>query len=252
MNESAPQQTGKNPDRNEKFLDKPITRRNFLGMGAAAAGAYALKDWQDYKNEKLSQYEGLKRIKYTLDLMEALDLPLPKDTLYGFTFPTTKEMALKFNDAFEKRVGADEPIPSLTIIQEKNPESMVGKFVHHNRGITAPYIERAPDADSPSVLYLPEYTKEDTPKETIPYLYHEGIHLFYQEGHADEPERVFENENYANIANVLLDKFFRRSGNATRAYDEAVAQKKPEIWETYIKKLYGLPPNCCEQKPAKQ
>jgi len=246
MKESAPK---KSPDKKENFLDKPISisRRNFLGMGVAAAGAYALKDWHDYRNEELSQYEGPKRLQEIIDLMEILDIHLPNDTLYGFTFPSTKEMGLKFKQALTTKVGTP-PIPTLIIIQEKIPQSTIGSLVHRDRGITAPRISRGIDSNSPSFLHLPEYSQTHSVQESIPYIYHEGVHLFYQEGHAGEPERVFENENFANIANVLLDKFFKASNKATVAYDEAVANNKPEIWETYLKELYKLAPDCCEQK----
>ena len=237
------------------FLDKPMSRRDVLKLAVAGSGAYLVKDWFDYQKEEREQFEIPPRIKEVFELMESLNLKLPEDKLYGFTFPTTKEMSQKFKEAIEKQVG-DPTVPSLIILQERAPKTLIGSIAHLDRGITAPRVSRSISPDSPSLLYLPDYSEKDSVPETIPYIYHEGMHLFYQTGVDNSPEGTFENENIANIAQVLLGNLLKSmkhrlnnlDAGAGEAYEEAVRQNDKAIWEEYLKKLYKLPENCCTLK----
>ncbi len=264
MLEYGPEKPATPTEQSEKltpFLDKPMSRRDFLKVtGAAAtavAGVYGFTDWRDFEKEELDQYKVHERMGQTIDLMESLDLKLSEDKLYGFTFPTTREMAGKFNEALKKEIG-NPSVSSLIVVQERAPRTIIGRIAHAGRGITAPRVRRAQSSEFPSFLNLPDYSEKHSAPETIPYLYHEGLHLFYQELSKNSSQNIFDDENIANVAEILLGRLLQSlnyrlsgfEGRAVEAYEQAVSQKDRKVWEEYLKSLYKLPQDCCVYQPA--
>lgn len=223
------------------------------------AGAdYMVGDYRKFQQEELSQYYESPVVKATIELMDSLNLEIPKDELYGFVYPTTREMAMKYREALNKKVGSSQ-VPSLVVEQEKDPKTVIGSFVHRNRGITAPRVNRSNSPDEPSILRLPSYMETQSIIHSVSDLYHEGIHLFLQKGAIDNsvPEKVFQQENMPSIADALLRGLLKSADDKLEdfdieleaAYKEAVAKGNKSIWEIYLKKLYKLPQDCCTSNP---
>lgn len=242
-------------EESSSFLDKPITRRDLLKLGVVGATSYLLKDFIE-SNQDTDEYTVPERVEEAILLLKDIDLVLPKDQLYGFTFPSTKEMAEKYKEALSRQVGSP-PIPSLIIVQEREPKTLT-RFVKVNLGLErkhdAPTIFSADNLNSPAFLYLPYYTQRDSSERTVETLYHEGIHLFYQKISPSAPsnQEIFDDENMATMAaNVLLNQLLRERGykipesTIAPAYFQAVARNNRAIWEEALKKLYKLPADCC-------
>ncbi|MDO8522229.1 MAG: hypothetical protein Q7S08_03005 [bacterium] len=252
LEKSSKKSTPVEHNKSASFLDKPVTRRDALKGIAVVGAAYMIKDFGDYKQEELDQFEVPTKMREALELMDRLNLELPEDKLYGFKFPTTGEMAGKYKDALERQVG-NPSIPSLIVVQERKPKTVIGSIMHYGQGITAPRISRPNSPDSPSSLYLPDYSEKYSVQEMVLSAYHEGYHLFYQAGVDNSAQGSFDAENITNIADILLSKLLdslkyrvKSLGNeATKAYENAVAQNDKTIWEKYLKELYKLPENCC-------
>lgn len=240
------------------FLDKPMTRRDFLKVSAAIGVTYAAgkglmlgtEDYKKFKAEELSQFGESPVVRAAVELLGRLDIKVPKDELYGFVYPTTGEMAAKYREALSKKVSSPQ-VPSLITIQEKEPKSAIGSFKYRDRGITAPRVSRSNSPDEPSYFRLPSYMEEYSVNHAASTLYHEGLHLFFEHSvdNVGAPEEVFHSENVANIGDVLLSDLLHSTSDpigdvqaAPKAvYYEALKRGDKSIWETYLKKLYKLP-----------
>ncbi|MSU74361.1 hypothetical protein EXS57_01115 [Candidatus Kaiserbacteria bacterium] len=258
---------GENLSKPKSFLDEPMTRRDFMRGALAVAGGFVIskglemgvKDYQEFQKEENSQYSESLLVQAAIELMDNLNLELPKDQLYGFVYPTTREMAMKYREAFNRKVG-DLQIPSVVTVQEKDPKTLIGSIVHLKRGETVPRVQKSNSINEPSILRLPSRMERQTLVHSITDLYHEGLHLFFQSGKYDlsSPDNVFLHENMPSIADALLrapllaidpSEDFDESVEAI--YKEAVAKNDRSIWETFLKKLYELPEDCCVTVPTK-
>lgn len=240
---------------------KGVSRRAFLGR--AILGALAGQDvvrglgemWEEYTSQ-----EGVKGVNKIVDFLETADFEVPQDKLYGFTYPSTKEMSQRWKEALHKTVG-DPPMPYLLITQRNEPSTLTKRLISSLRlGEVEgnPFVTRpAPGKEDKEGIFLslPASTKEDSlPKASI-FLYHEGLHLFFQPSPIGfTPEEVFETENMPNVGEILFERtLFEKEfieepadyAEIISAYDKAVAEKKPEIWEKRFKELYKLPEDCC-------
>lgn len=250
----------KEPKEKASFLDKPITRRDILKLAAVGGVSYVLKDFIE-SNQDTNEYDVPERVEKAILFLKEIDLVLPKDQLYGFTFPSTREMAEKYEEALSRKVSRSQ-VPSLIIVQEKEPKTLI-RFVRVNLGLEkkhdSPVVSPADNLDSPSLLYLPHYTQKDSTAETAVTLYHEGTHLFYQKPYPSTPtaQEIFDSENVPTIAaNVLLNQLLLErdhkvlESTIAPAYFQAVAENNRGFWEQALKKLYELPADCCILKPA--
>lgn len=233
---------------------KKITRRNIL-KGALVAvglavGGIANHDYKTFQEEELSQYAESPVFNAAIELMDKLNLEVPKDQLYGFIYPTTREMASRYKEARGK-IAADSPASTLIVKQEKDPKSLIGRIKYRNRGMTDPTALGVYSPETSVVLTLPSYMDTLSPNVQVAVLYHEGLHFFFQKGKYNKnatTEEDFQRENMPNIGEILLLKSLVAAGikledfylTGTSEYNEAVAKGNKSIWENYLKKLYKL------------
>lgn len=259
--EVTPKRVIKQPkEKRPSFLDRPVTRRDFLKLTAAAGGAYLLKDILD-SGVDTDEYTTPERVNEAILFLKKLNLELPQDQLYGFTFPSTGEVAQKYEEALAKKIG-NPPISSLIIVQEKEPKTLVRSvklLVGLEEKHESPAVNRSRNPDSHSLLYLPHYTQKDSVAEMALTLYHEGIHLFYQKAPSEKrnSQEIFDDENMPSIADAVLDQLLRTQGykigqefETNQAYFRAVGENNRGIWEQQLKKLYELPADCCTFRPS--
>lgn len=262
MDESKHEETHKRvikqpKEKGPSFLDRPVTRRDLLKLAAVGGASYLLKDFIE-SNQDTDEYSTPEKVKEAILFLERLNLEIPQDQLYGFTFPSTKEMAEKYKEALSRTVG-EPPVSSLIIVQEKEPRTFTRTakvFLGIERRSTAPNATVGYSQYAPSILYLPDYTQKDTVAETAITLYHEGFHIFYQNPQDGESsgQRIFDREIMPTIAaDVLLEKLLRDKGykmpdsdsSLASSYFQAVSENKREGWESALKKLNKLPADCC-------
>src|SRR5258708_5751017 len=222
-------------------LNRPVTRREALVSTLLAGGVIgAFKANQDYKDSdeavrKENEYSP--QFVETLTFMFERNIQLPQDKLYGFDFPTTREMAIKYLDALQPyfEPGNEETSPKLFVVQESEPLQITRKLRQ-----AALYSQTFPKWISDSLIYMLGYepivhrgaygvtlvgaTPEDS--STVSFasgfgqrslgdrtqtVYHEGVHLFFQPG--DERfDDQFQAEIHANTANMLLSRELRKLG----------------------------------------
>lgn len=248
-------------DSDFKEQQRGLTRRSFLKRSGALIGsAFVAQDVLRGLAEPILELgEPVESLK-TIDFLERLNIEIPQDKLYGFTFPSTKEVARKYKEMLNQTVG-DPPIRKLIIVEEKNSGTISGQLAQLLGVISKsgdPRISRPqPGEDGPIFIYWPaQREKEQTSVRAIS-LYHEGLHLFYQSPpKLDSDEAIFNQENMPNIGEILLERVLFEKGlieevtdyaEVISAYDRAVAEKKPEIWEDRLKRLYDLSESCCVQ-----
>lgn len=247
-----------------RFLDKPITRRDLLKLGGAAAAAYLLKDIHSPQEIDPDRYKTPEKVLNAIKSLEDMDLQLPQDPLYGFGFPSTREMAKKYQEALSTKIEGSPFDSSLVVIQEKKPETItqamvdmippLGKIFGIFEKSEVPHVLKG----EPDYLYLPPYVARDSLVETAVVLYHEGLHVFFQEGESDgSNQTTFNREIMPNIGNILLDRLLQSNGYELKryytkdyeAYDQAIRDNNREVWEQHLKTLYKLPQDCCTYQP---
>lgn len=255
-------------DKLQELTPRGRSRRKFLRKAAivvtgTAVGAGIIYDVFKGNLEEISQYEVPEKVTKAIDLLEQLDLQLPQDQLYGLTFPSTKEIAQKYQEGLTTKIG-DPPIQRLIVKQEKEPQALsrrilrlLGRVKIHE----APEKSTGKSIEEHSFLYLPPYyATEDwiNIARTAITLYHEGIHLFYQQP-AKTDQELIDNENPANIASLLLMRLLKEKGHDLgelfffddiNAYERAVTENNKDVWEKELKKLYEVPEDCCTFSPA--
>lgn len=258
---SRAEQQAKPPGRISQFFDRPVTRRDVLKLAGVGIGVYSLKDILDSFEIDPDRYATPEKVSAAIKYFEDIDLELPRDELYGFVFPSTKEMAHKYRELLNTKIEGSVFDTDLVIIQEKEPKTITQKFLG---GIPVvgrlvgtsedPYVSKM---EYPYFLYLPPYVKHYTVVEMANVLYHEGIHLFFQKGSPSGPEDTFNREIMPNIADILIDnamqsrgeKLVRHYTGNIEAYNRAIAEGDRAVWERHIKELYKLPQNCCTYQP---
>lgn len=245
------EKVAKEPKEKASFLDKPITRRDLLKLTAVGGVSYVLKDFIE-SNQDTNEYAVPQRVKEAILLLKKLNLELPQDQLYGFTFPSTGEVAQKYEEALSRKVG-DPPVSSLIIVQETEPKTLM-RSIKLFVGLEGKHDDPASSKNQPhSFLYLPSYTQKDPVDMTASIIYHEGLHLFYQDLSSNGYQEKFDDEIMANIAEIQLRQLLRNRGflktesesDLERSYFQAVSENKRDIWEQALKKLYQLPQDCC-------
>lgn len=248
-------------DSDSKEQQKGLTRRSFLKRsGALIGGAFVAQDVLRALYEPIAELgEPVESLK-TIDFLEQINFEIPQDKLYGFTFPSTKEVAQKYKEMLNQTVG-DPPIRKLIIVEEKEPGTISGRLAQLlgiNSKSEDPKISRPqPGEDGPIFIYWPAQREEDQTSLRAISLYHEGLHLFYQSPpKLDSDEAIFNQENMPNIGEILFERVLFENGfigevtdfaEIISAYDRAVAEKNPEIWEKRFKNLYALSEDCCVQ-----
>lgn len=252
----------------QKPIEKPqlppnqLTRRDLIKVGAAVTATLGIsKDLIDtvsdmYAEEEFSEPE---KIKKPLELLDELNLELPQDNLYGFTFPSTREMAQKYQQALGRKL-ASEPTKNWFMVSIIRGRPTLTKTILGLSSILdSPTVYQSSGPDDPAKLNIPSWILLlRSPAELAATVYHEGIHLFYQQKKMMSDQTVFDRENMAYIGDIFLIRLLRSRGydinNATRdleiAYDKAVDSNGKEIWEQELKKLEGLPQNCCTYQPS--
>ncbi len=235
---------------------KGLTRRSFLKktalLGGVVGGTLALDTLRGV-GEFIEEYENEpKNITDVIKFLEE-DLQLPQDPLYGFTFPSTREIAQKYKEALLKT--RDNGLRWLVIIQEKEPKSVIKKIIRTSNN---PRISKPEKGEDGSVyIYIPPSMANDPPAELARWFYHEGFHLFYQPFYPpDSDEDRFNREIPTNIADILLGRLVsQRTGkeyfniDIDRGYDQAVRENNRGLFEEELKKLYALPQDCCTYQP---
>lgn len=245
------------------FLEKPVTRRDLLKGAAVVGGAYLFKDLVETVAADPEKYKVPENFHQALALLEKVNLELPQDQLYGFTFPPTREMAQKYREALQKRVG-DYQLESLIVVQKKPPRTFWGNLSQTLSGgpDETPRASRASSPDKSSFIWLPAHFIDAGLPTIASSLYHEGIHLFYQppankDNKSETFQEKFDSENLPTISDVLLGRLLESNNlripgfetDTVRAYERAVAENNKDIWEKEFKKLYQLPRDCCTYIP---
>lgn len=243
-----------------QFLDKPITRRDLLKLGGAAGAAYLLKDLTSSLENVPDRYKTPEKVQDAIKYLEEVDLQLPQDQLYGFTFPSIREMAKRYRETLNAKIEGSPFDSSLVVIQEKKPRTMIQAII----GIIPPLRKIFGTSEAPSVskgephfLYLPPYVADYSVVEMAGTLYHEGLHLFYQGELGGSKQDVFNREIMPNIADIFFDRAMLERGEDLKryytkdvdAYDQAVRENNRQVWEKHLKELYKLPENCCTYQP---
>lgn len=244
---------------------KELTRRSFIKKVAVVSGIVGgalsldtLKGVGEWMDEL---YNVPRNAIEAINFLEETDLQLPQDPLYGFTFPSTKEMAQKYREALLKNLD-DNPARSrwLIIIQKKEPRSSIIQFLRlfesewKKDSRKDPKISKPESGKNESVyIELPPWMEKYPREQLAKTFYHEGFHLFYQPFYPPaSDEEVFNREIPTNISEILLGRALSlRTGeeyfeiDIDRGYDRAVRENNRGLFEKELRKLYQLPEDCC-------
>lgn len=236
------------------FLTRPISRRNLLILAATTGGASVglglLRDFLDATKDQ-DEYGVPEKATKALAFLEEANIALPQDELYGFTFPSTKEMALKYRAALNKPIG-DPTSSSLIMFQQTEPRTLtrlarrIFGFEKFSSEIESKIDQAHVGGQVVHILPLPSWTLD----ETIPWfavlMYHEGMHFFYQdEGGPKNSQEWFQRELEANIGDVILKRLLRASGDVItqtstdETYADAISQRDKTIFEKELNRLYS-------------
>lgn len=237
-------------------FNRPVTRREFLFGVGLVVGGFVVKDYIEAVEEHNSQFELSATVSETLQFMQTLDIDLPIDPLYGFEFPTSREMAHMYHEVLiPGYVDTKQPY-KLIIVQERDPKHMM-RWVRQLLGIekrnycgTRAVVVHGSSKEEPDFLYLAPSFKRNNMAERAITLYHEGLHLWDPQAGRDE-EDLFSSENKASIGEMLLQRAYLQhpqqrylimnfSQNLADAYDKAVTEGNPDIWKAALLELYGL------------
>lgn len=245
---------------------KKLSKKDFIkkaaiifGIVVVILGIDALRGVIEFVRELDEPKKAMEAIKF----LEEANLQLPQDPLYGFTFPSTKEMAQKYGEALT-RTKAPEP-RWLIIIQEKEPRSFIRQFLRLFESESKKEARKSPRVLVPKVgekgsvyIYLPPSVVKDPPPELARWLYHEGFHLFYQPlRNPTSDQEEFNDEVQPNISDILLGRALANRSDIkdyieidrNMAYDQAIRENNREIYEKALKELYELPQDCCIYQP---
>lgn len=189
-----------------------------------------------------------------------LNIALPRDSLYGFVFPSTLAVAQRYQIDLNTEIES-RGVPRAYVVQETYPKTLVRKWrlrLDIEALHTTPAVLRAHDDEDFALLYLPPYY-ESTPKgDILTSVYHEGLHLLYQRGRVVEKgdaQGIFDTELDVNIAEVLLTMELLKRGYEFNAqeflvdvlvgpYETAVQEEDRTIFERHFKQLYELADDC--------
>lgn len=243
--------------KDRSFWEEPVSRRNallaLLGLLGIGAGVSFLKDFAEAEVEILSQYDLSERVTDALNFLQLVDTTPKRDSLYGFTFPSTREIAGSYHRVLQSWYNNPDEQPPLIIIEEKETGTVVRRLrqflglEEKNLEREAAILVRKPDEKYADTIYLAPSFHTENIQERALTLYHEGVHLFNQLEAKNDLEH-FENEKYANIAEILLRKAFITRGFLIRtrnpqlleAYIKAVVNNNPKIWEKVLKEVYEI------------
>lgn len=233
----------------EEAGQKPVSRRAFLGFLGVGAAAYIAQDYSDADRAISRQFELSPQFHEALQFMLNLEVTLPQDTLFGFVFPSPREIAESFIDRLQHTL-IDPENPQLYVVQETPVTQWtrrISQFLNiepKNHCSVGAVVYLRESKDQPDWMYLPEDFPNRSLAERAISLYHEGLHLFDPE--ADHSEDEFKRENKATIGTILLEKVLMAqkkqiilpsSLDLTHAYEEAVAKNNPEIWKEALLNL---------------
>lgn len=237
------------------FWDKPITRREALAGATAITGLatviYLARDFAASEEEELGQYQLSERVTDTLEFMRANELTPPQDLLYGAAFPSTRDVAKQYLDALIPWYLNPDSTPRLVVVEETNTSYFfrrVKRFLGMENYITEEAggtVIKATNEDEADALYLnPSFQKANHTERAIT-LYHEGLHLFY---HPADLDGFLASESMPNIGQILLSRMYIENGFLIRsfshslwvAYDQAIQQRNPRIWEQALKEAYRV------------
>lgn len=234
----------------EGFLTKHISRRNLLFLSATGVGGLAFKDFLESTKDQ-DEYGVPEKVEKALAFLKEVDLQLPQDQLYGFTFPSTKEMALKYRTALNKPIG-DPSTSSLIMFQQTEPRTftrLAKKILgleRYSNEIESKIDQAHVGGQVVHILPLPSWTLDETIPWFVALLYHEGMHIFYQdEGGPKNSQDFFKRELEANTGEMILQRLLRARGDVIpqtstyEAYTDAIAQKNKSIFEEELERLYG-------------
>ncbi|MBI2018763.1 hypothetical protein HYS96_03615 [Candidatus Daviesbacteria bacterium] len=243
------------PKERPSFWNQPITRREILKVTVSTAGLgtaiYLAGDFIASQEEEDAQYSLSERITDGLEFMKTQGLTPAQDVLYGFTYPSTKEVAQQYLNALIPWYLNPDRKPWLVVIEEGNTSYFfrrVRRFIGWDKNITEEAdgtVIRATNEEEIDLLYLnPSFQKANHTERAVT-LYHEGLHLFYQPPDLDD---FLASESMPNIGQILLSRLYIENGFLIRgvnrqlwaAYDQAVQQKNPQIWEQALKDAYKV------------
>lgn len=231
------------------FLFRPISRRSLLFLSAAGVGGLLLRDFLESTKDQ-DEYGVPEKVEQAIAFLEEIDLELPQDELYGFTFPSTKEMALKYRTALNKPIG-DPTSSSLIMFQQTEPRTLtrlakrIFDFERFSSEIESKIAQAHVGGQTVYTLPLPSWTLDETIPWFVALLYHEGMHFFYQDELGPKNSQdFFKRELEANTGEVILKQLLRARGdvitqNSTdEAYTDAIAQKNKGIFEKELNRVY--------------
>lgn len=237
------------------FWERPITRREALVVTATVTGLgtviYLARDFAASEEEELGEYQLSERVTDTLEFMKATELTPPQDLLYGATFPSTRDVAKQYLDAIIPWYLNPDSKPRLTVVEETNTSYFfrrIKRFLGMENYITEASegtVIRAINEDEVDELYLNPSFQTANHTERAITLYHEGLHLFYQPADLDD---FLTSESMPNIGQILLSRLYIENGFLIRgvdrqlwaAYDQAIQQRNPRIWEQALKETYKV------------
>lgn len=237
------------------FWNKPVKRRDFAigtaGVTAIGTLIYLARDYAESEEETLSRFQLSERVTGTLDFMRQVDLTPPQDRLYTFTYPSTREVAERYLDRFIPYYQTFEAESTLFVFEESRT-SYFFRRVKQAIGLepTVPeevggYVIRAIEPGEIDGLYLnPSFQLANSAERAL-ILYHEGLHLFYQ---PPITENFLFQESMPNIGGLLLTQQYMDNKYLVRrinyklqsAYQKAVSENNPRIWEQAVKEVYGV------------
>lgn len=232
---------------------KPVSRGEFFVALGIIGGAVAIKsvvqDYVEAEEEVNRQFELSHQFEETLRFMSDIKVTLPQDTLFGFIFPSPKEIAEDFIKRLQQTL-IDPENPQLYVVQEtpvKQWTRRLRQFLNiepkNHCSVGAVVYHRA-SPDQPDWMYLPEDFPNRSMVERAITLYHEGLHLFDPEAGYSEDD--IKRENKATIGTILLERVLMgqkkhiiplSDQDLSRGYEKAVANNNPGIWKEALLSL---------------
>ncbi|MBI2036408.1 twin-arginine translocation signal domain-containing protein [Candidatus Microgenomates bacterium] len=270
MSELNPEQL-EEPEEVQPSPVRKWTRRKFIKAGAIATvatgitGSSLTLDFLKGLWRYLEQYGTTpENVQQAINFLEEADINLPHDQLYGFDFPSTKEMAQKYREGLKKTTGDSlgDSKRWLAIVQEKQPNTFTWRLLQFTGAIKKhddPSTSKPEEGqEGPIYFYIPSSMSKLSTPRLAKILYHEGFHFFLQPGHypaTDQEE--FNREIKPNIAEIILERALVNRGDIKNslqididiAYDQAIKENNRDIFEKELKKLYELPEDCCTYQP---
>lgn len=226
------------------FLDQPVNRRDLVLLGMVGLVGLGVKDYLDAEEAVAAQFNPPSlEFAETLSLMQDYDVVLPRDELFGFTFPSTSEMAKWYIDRLQWSYAFGRDYP-LVVVQESEPlqftrkiRQLVGLEPRNRTDNSAAVVIYKTDDSESDYLYLAPGFPSSTPADRASTLYHEGLHLSDPEASFRNQEDRFKPENKAWIGHVLLESHYWGSRlmrtpsiDLMMAYQEAKDLARPSIW----------------------